>query len=145
MPTLLDTTVWIDFFNGVDSPHVERLKRVVREGDAAVGDLILCEVLQGIRDDGQFELVRRHFEPFPVLSMVGAEIALQSARQYRALRHRGITVRKTIDCLIAAFCIHHDLVLLHNDRDFDPFARLLGLRVAPESAPPASPLSPRAR
>ncbi len=129
MTTLIDTTVWIDFFRGVDTPQVALLEAVVREGQAALGDLILCEVLQGIREEGDFKRVRRQFGPFPVLSMVGPEIAVQSAINFRRLRAKGITVRKTIDCLIATFCIEKDVELLHHDRDFDPFEGELGLRV----------------
>lgn len=129
MPVLVDTSVWIDFLRGALSHQVTLLEVSIRREQTVLGDLILCEVLQGIRDDSEFQAVRRHFEAFPVLPMVGKEIAIRSAVNYRALRAKGITVRKTIDCLIATFCIEHALDLLHNDRDFDHFEQL-GLRVA---------------
>ncbi len=94
-----------------------------------LGDLILSEVLQGIEDEREFTLVHDQLMAFPVLSMGGPVLAVASARNYRRLRRQGFTVRKTIDCLIATFCIENGLVLLHNDRDFDPFERALGLRV----------------
>ena len=130
MPTIIDTSVWIDFFRGAPTREVELLGGVVRQGHAAVGDLILCEILQGLKQDQDFRTVQRHFKAFPIFSMVGAEIAVKSAQNYRRLRSKSITVRKTIDCLIATFCIENDFVLLHNDRDFEPFERELGLTVA---------------
>ena len=129
MPTVLDTSVWIDFFRGTVTPEVRLLEQVIHQGQAIVGDLILCEILQGISDERQFDAVRNHLAAFPVLPMAGSYIAVQSAINYRSLRRRGYTVRKTIDCLIATFCIENDLALLHNDRDFDAFEQLLGLRV----------------
>lgn len=129
MPTLLDTSVWIDFFRGTPTPQVALLEQVVRQGRAVLGDLILCEVLQGIEDEREFTLVLDLLMAFPILSMGGPDLAVASARNYRRLRRHGFTVRKTIDCLIATFCIEHGLVLLHNDRDFDPFERTLGLQV----------------
>lgn len=94
-----------------------------------ITDLILCEVLQGIRDDQQFSVVRRELLRLEVFTMGGIELALAAAQNYRKLRARGYTVRRTIDCLIATFCLLHDHVLLHNDRDFEPFERVFGLRV----------------
>ncbi len=129
MPTLLDTSVWIDFFRGTTTPQVTLLEQVVRQGRAVLGDLILCEVLQGIVDEREFTLVHHYLIAFPVLLMGGQDLAVASARNYRLLRRQGFTVRKTIDCLIATFCIEHGLALLHNDRDFDPFERSLGLQV----------------
>jgi len=129
MPTVLDTSVWIDFFRGTAAPEVHLLEQVIHQGQAIVGDLILCEILQGISDERQFDAVRNHLAAFPVLPMAGSYIAVQSAINYRSLRRRGYTVRKTIDCLIATFCIENDLALLHNDRDFDAFEQMLGLQV----------------
>lgn len=130
MRTIIDTSVWIDFFRGAASQQVHLLEQVVRQGGAALGDLILCEILQGLETEQDFKKVQRHFKAFPVFSMVGPELAIKSALNYRRLRRKGITVRKTIDCLIATFCIENDFALLHNDRDFEPFERELGLSVA---------------
>jgi predicted nucleic acid-binding protein len=93
-----------------------------------MGDLILTEVMQGVTTQREFTHLKRHFEHFPVYTMVGRQIALQSAVNYRKLRAQGITVRKTIDCWIATFCIQRGFLLLHSDRDFDPFEKHLGLR-----------------
>jgi predicted nucleic acid-binding protein len=92
-------------------------------------DLILCEVVQGFREDWKFERVASELRLLPILDSGGADMAIASARNYRVLRAKGITVRKTIDCLIATFCIEQGHVLLHRDRDFDPFEVHLGLRV----------------
>lgn len=129
MLTVIDTTVWIEFFHGSHTSRVSRLEETISHGEAVLGDLVLCEVLQGIRTDRDFNNVRMHFNAFPVYSMVRRDIAVQSAINYRRLRHKGITVRKTIDCLIATFCIANGLGLLHNDRDFDPFEHELNLKV----------------
>ena len=96
----------------------------------ALGDIILCEVLQGYRRQDHYDAARQALLQFPVYDMGGIQIALKSAENYRALRRRGITVRKTIDCLIATFVIERGFTLLHSDRDFDPFEMHLGLRVA---------------
>jgi predicted nucleic acid-binding protein len=92
-------------------------------------DIILCEVLQGIKGDARFVEVREHLSKFELFDGVGENIAVASAENYRLLRSRGITIRKTIDCFIATFCIQHDHSLLHHDKDFDPFEKHLGLRV----------------
>ena len=129
MPVIIDTTVWIDFFRNAKTEEADLLEAVVRRGDAAVGDLILGEVLQGVDSDREFRSLKRHFSQFPVYPMVGRQNAVQSALNYRKLRNRGITVRKTIDCWIATFCIDRDFPLLHADRDFDPFEQHLRLKV----------------
>lgn len=129
MPVIVDTTVWIDFFDGTKTPQNDLLEFAVRRGDAAIGDLILSEVLQGIDDDKEYRLVKRQLSHFHVYPMVGREFAVKSAMNYRKLRSKGITIRKTVDCWIATFCIERRFPLLHNDRDFDPFERHLGLKV----------------
>jgi predicted nucleic acid-binding protein len=134
MTTIVDTTVWVDFLNGVDIPQVTKLEQLIQQGDVALGDIIVCEVLQGITDDADFEWVRNEFANFTIHAMVGEEIAIKSARNCRALRAKGITVRKTIDCLIATFCIENGFYLLHKDRDFDHFERHLGLKVIHEAS-----------
>jgi predicted nucleic acid-binding protein len=126
---LVDSSVWIDFFNGIITPETDFLYDALGESSIIMGDLILAEVLQGFRHEKDFVSARDALGKFPVLGMLGREIALQSASNYRLLRSKGITVRKTIDCLIATFCIENDLELLHSDRDFDPFEKYLGLNV----------------
>jgi predicted nucleic acid-binding protein len=129
VPVIVDTTVWIDFFRNAKTEQTDLLEMVVRRGDAALGDLIVSEVLQGIDDDKQFRSLKRHFADFRIYPMIGRQNAIQSAVNYRKLRAKGITVRKTIDCWIATFCIERKFPLLHNDRDFDPFEEHLGLKV----------------
>lgn len=126
---LVDTTVWIDYFNGRISPHTDTLDSLLGEQIVIVGDLILAELLQGFRQDEEFEQARLALEHFTVISLVSPELAVQSARHYRALRRLGITPRKTIDCLIATACIENGYSLLHNDSDFDGFEQHLGLVV----------------
>jgi len=129
VPVIIDTTVWIDFFQDAKTEQTVLLETVVRRGEAALGDLIISEVLQGVDSDKDFRSVKRHFSDFHIYSMVGRENAIQSAVNYRKLRTKGITVRKTVDCWIATFCIEHRFPLLHNDRDFDPFEQHLALQV----------------
>lgn len=125
---VVDSSVWIDFFNGVPTPEVARFRVLLESETIVVGDLILCEVLQGLRTEARAELARRVMHRADVVPMVGPEIALKAAENYRKLRRRGITIAKTIDLLIGTFCIEHRHVLLHSDRDFDPMARHLGLQ-----------------
>ena len=126
---LVDSSVWIDHFTGRTTAETEWLDRSLGRRALVVGDLILAEVLQGFRAEADFRKARRALRKFPVLSMVGEAVALSSATNYRALRNRGVTVRKTIDCLIATCCILRRVQLLHSDRDFDPFELHLGLKV----------------
>lgn len=129
MPILVDSSVWIDFFNGAETAEVDALDRLLGSEALLVGDLILAEVLQGFRDDRHWTTARDALLRFPVVTIGGREVALEGARHYRALRALGVAVRKTIDCLIATYCLREDLDLLHADRDFEPFAEHLGLRV----------------
>ena len=126
---IVDSTVWIDFLAARASPEPSFVKREFDGRKIGLADLILCEVLQGIRDEASFERIRLLLTMLPVLDTGGAALAVASARNYRVLRAKGITVRKMIDCLIATFCIEHRHSLLHNDRDFDPFEEHLGLRI----------------
>jgi predicted nucleic acid-binding protein len=127
--TLVDTTVWIDFLAGVHNAQTLWLDREMDYQRLGLTDLILCEVLQGVRGDALFLETERQMLRFEVYSTGGVELATASARNYRQLRARGITVRTTIDCLIASFCILNGHSLLHRDRDFDPFEEYLGLWV----------------
>ncbi len=126
---LVDASVWIDFFRNIHTAEAEWLDENLEDPDIGLTDLSLCEVLQGERTDGSFEEVRRALLELSVLSTGGSELAAESATHYRFLRSRGITVRSTIDCLIATFCIREGHFLLHNDRDFDAFEKHLGLKV----------------
>ena len=125
----IDSTVWVDYFNGRISPQTDHLDNALFSIPVLVGDLILAEVLQGFRHDSDFEKARLAFGKFKIVRMVTPELAVQSARNYRTLRKKGITVRKTIDSLIATYCIENDHELLHNDSDFNPYEQFLGLRV----------------
>lgn len=126
---LIDSSIWIDYFNGAQSAETDLLDRLMPTGRLLVGDLILAEVLQGFRTERDAGRALSHFEPFEFRSIVGRNTAIAAARNYRRLRAKGITVRTTIDTLIASFCIAEGHELLHCDRDFDPFERHLGLRV----------------
>jgi predicted nucleic acid-binding protein len=126
---VVDSTVWIDYFNGIENPLTNYLDAMADQTLILIGDLILAEVLQGFREEADFEKARRALGRYLQVEMVNPELALQSARNYCALRSKGITVRKTIDGLIATYCIENEHDLLHNDSDFDGFERHLGLRV----------------
>ena len=126
---VVDTSVWVDYFNGVENLQTDFLNTILDKTPILIGDLILAEVLQGFRHDPDFEKVRRILSKFMQESMVNPMLAVQSARNYRFLRQKGGTVRKTIDSLIATFCIENDYELLHNDSDFDGYEEHLGLRV----------------
>ena len=126
---LVDSTVWIDYFNGRITPETDYLHRILGEGEIVVGDIIMGEVLQGFRSDQDFEAAYEALGKFRQINIVNMDVAVQSARNYRSLRQQGVTIRKTIDCFIAACAIIHDLQLLHCDRDFDPFEQYLDLQV----------------
>ena len=129
--TLVDSSVWIDLLNDAATPHVAAIHRLLDDGQPlAIGDLVLVEVLQGARRERQFAEALRFFASFVPVAIAGRDVAVHAARLYRDLRGRGITVRKTIDTLIATRCILDDIPLLYSDRDFDPFVQHLGLRSA---------------
>ncbi len=125
---VVDSSVWIDYFNGRKNPSVELLERLTAL-PILVGDLIFVEVLQGFRHEGDFRNARETLAAFELRSMLSREVAVASVRNYRNLRGRGFTPRNTIDIIIATFCIVNDHDLLHNDRDFNSFEKHLGLRV----------------
>jgi predicted nucleic acid-binding protein len=127
--TIVETTIWIDFFRGVRSDYTAWVYRNLSNQRIALTDLTLCEVLQGMRDDAMHAGIRSDLLKFGVHSTGGTQLALAASDNYRFLRKRGITVRKTIDCLIATHCIREGHSLLHNDRDFDAFEEYLGLKV----------------
>lgn len=126
---VVDTSVWVDYFNGLENAQTDFLQTVLDKTPILIGDLILAEVLQGFRHDPDFEKVRRTLGRFTQANMVDTALAVQSARNYRFLRKNGVTVRKTIDSLIATYCIENEHELLHNDSDFDGYEKYLGLRV----------------
>lgn len=126
---IVDTTVWIDYLAGTVAPHTEWLDRQLGVRRIGLTDLILCEVLQGIRSEAAFRQVRKDLFRFEVFNTGGESLAIAAAQNYRLLRSRGYTIRKTIDCFIASFCISEGHKLLHCDRDYDPFEKHLGLRV----------------
>jgi hypothetical protein len=127
---LIDSSVWIDYFRGSVTAQTEKLDELLGRELLAIGDLILTEVLQGFDDDREFETARRMLTAMVVVELGGADIAIQAARNFRALRQLGVTIRKTIDVVIATRCIESGYELLHDDRDFEPFVKYLGLRSA---------------
>jgi predicted nucleic acid-binding protein len=127
---LVDSSVWIDYFRGIATREAERLDSLLGSEPVATGDLILAEVLQGFASDRDFERARRLLLSLVIVELGGQRIAIQAARNFRALRAFGVTARKTIDTVIATRCIESRLALLYSDRDFDPFVEHLGLRSA---------------
>lgn len=127
---LVDSSVWIDFFNGVPTPETDRLDALLGQDDVATGDLILVEVLQGIRNDSDFRAVKRALSEFPSFDLLGRERAARAAMRYRRLRRNGVTIRKTVDVVIASFCVDEGIRLLFSDRDFLPMVKYLGLKPA---------------
>ncbi len=127
----VDSSVWIDYINKIDSPQTERLDAIFGRQGIVVGDLVLAEVLQGCNDPKVFNETVQLFELATFVVVGGYRVALEASRNYIALRAKGITIRKTIDTLIATRCILDNYELLHNDRDFDPFEKYLGLRCVP--------------
>jgi predicted nucleic acid-binding protein len=125
---LADSSVWIDYFNGRKTSKTDWLDSALGREHIITGDLILLEVLQGFQIDKDFKTAKKLLMSFPLMDMVGRELALESALNYRFLRQNGITVRKTIDVMIGTFCIHNHLFLLHDDKDFEPMERLLKLK-----------------
>jgi predicted nucleic acid-binding protein len=131
---VVDTSVWIDFFNGRLTDESNLLHDLLGREPILVGDLILAEVLQGFRAEEDFREALSILETFDFREMLGRNVATASARNYRALRARGVTVRKTIDVLIGTFCLLNDYELLHSDRDFDPMTAHLGLKILRRSS-----------
>jgi predicted nucleic acid-binding protein len=125
---LVDSSVWIDYFKGTITAQTEILDKLLGHEPLAIGDLILTEVLQGFAEEHDFNKARKMLTSLMVVELGGREIAIQAAKNFRALRVLGVTVRGTIDTLIATRCIESGYDLLHNDRDFDPFTKHLGLR-----------------
>ncbi|HUF82350.1 MAG TPA: PIN domain nuclease [Burkholderiales bacterium] len=127
---LVDSSVWVDYFNGQVTRETDFLDSLLGTEPVAIGDLILAEVLQGFRSDADYEAAKEMLASLTTYDLLGAGLAVKTADNYRALRKRGITVRKTADAIIATFCIEHRTPLLYSDRDFDPFVEHLGLKPA---------------
>ena len=127
---LVDSSVWIDYFRGTATPHAEKLDALLGIDLIATGDLILIEVLQGFVSERDFNQAKKLMTSLVIINLAGQDIAIQAAKNFRALRALGITARKTIDTVIATRCIESGLSLLYSDRDFDPFVAHLGLRSA---------------
>lgn len=124
-----DTSVWIDYFNGIEAPYTNILDEDLQNNRIVIGDLIIAELLQGFKSEKEYNLAKNLIEHLEYRDFVGKEIAIQTAENYRYLRKKGITVRKTIDVIIATFCVENNYQLIHNDRDFDVMEKYLGLKV----------------
>ncbi len=127
---VVDSSVWVDYFNGRITKQTELLDSLLGRELLVIGDIILTEVLQGFRSDKDFKRARRLLDCLIFRDMLGKELAVKSAENYRRLRKKGVTVRKTVDIIIATFCIANGLALLHDDRDFEPMEKHLNLKVA---------------
>jgi len=126
---LVDTSVWIDYFNGQKTWQTDLLENLLSDVPIIMGDLILTEILQGFRSDNDYKTAKSFLSDLPFHRMGGYQVAVQSAQNYRTLRKEGVTVRKTIDVIIGTYCILEDLTLLHDDRDFDPMVSHLSLKI----------------
>lgn len=132
--TLIDSSVWIDYFNGRSTPETERLDELLGVEPVALGDLILVEVLQGFRRNNDYETAKALLTALTVFDLLGKDMAIRCAENFRYLRKKGITIRKTVDAVIATFCVENDLPLLHSDKDFEPFHKHFRLRNARPTA-----------
>jgi len=126
---LVDSSVWIDYFNGRKSWQTDLLEKLLSDVPIIIGDLILAEILQGFRSDNDYETAKSFLSDLPFRQMGGYQVAVQSAQNYRTLRKKGVTVRKTIDVIIGTYCILESLPLLHDDRDFEPLESHLLLKI----------------
>lgn len=125
---LVDSSVWISYLNAKSTQETEFLESILGKSPIVLPDLVYSEILQGYRDDIVFQETKSFLDEFPFAIIGSKELSLASAQNYRFLRKKGITIRKTIDCYIASYCISKDIPLLHSDRDFDPFVAHLGLK-----------------
>ena len=124
---LVDSGVWIDYFTGIDNKQTDSLDKTLGVQSVAAGDLILTEVLQGFRHDRDYRTAKALFDNVTIFEMLGRDMAIRSAENFRTLRKKGITIRKTADVIIASFCIKQKIPLLFSDKDFKPFVKHLGL------------------
>ncbi len=123
----IDSSVWIDYFNGNQTPETEKLDSILGSSPICIGDIVLTEVLQGFRNDKDFNAAKKLLNALDVVNVLNTSIAIKSASNFRALRKKGITARKTIDVIIATYCIENSIPLLHSDKDFLPFQKHLNL------------------
>lgn len=126
---LVDTSVWIDYFNGIKNRQTESLDRILTEQTVLIGDIILTEILQGFNSNKDFRLAKQALDPLDCVHLGGKSLAIKAASDFRFLRSKGVTIRKTVDMLIGRWCIEHNVELLHNDKDFDQIATQLPLRI----------------
>lgn len=127
---LVDTSVWIDYLNGIDSPHSDALDLGLQKGNIAIGDLIFLEILQGIRSDKDYQKIKTQLSKLDQYELFGQGMVESCANNYRFLRKKGRTIRATADVIIATYCIENNISLLFKDRDFTPFVKYLGLQPA---------------
>ncbi len=125
---LVDSSVWIDFFNGIENAETDKLNEVLGLEEVVIGDIILVEVLQGFRSDTDYKAARNALTSLTVHDLLGKELAIKSANNFRKLRKKGTTIRKTADVIIATYCIENKIPLLFTDKDFTPFVKHLRLR-----------------
>jgi len=125
---LVDSSVWIDFFNGTENAETDKLNEVLGLEEVVIGDLILLEVLQGFRSDTDYKAAKNVLTSLTVHDLLGKELAIKSANNFRKLRKKGTTIRKTADVIIATYCIENKIALLFTDKDFTPFVKHLRLR-----------------
>lgn len=126
---LVDTSVWIDYFNGIENKQTESLDRILSEQSVLLGDIILTEIIQGFDSDKEFRLAKQALEPLDCVHLGGKSLAIKAASNFRFLRSKGVKIRKTVDMLIGSWCIEHEVELLHNDNDFDQIAMQLPLPI----------------
>jgi predicted nucleic acid-binding protein len=126
---LVDSSVFIDYFNGISNWHTDELNILLGNELIITGDYILAEVLQGFRNDKDFKIAKEIMQSFPCFNICNEELAIKSAENFRHLRTKGITIRKTVDLIIGTFCIENEIELLHNDKDFEPMGQYLNLRI----------------
>jgi len=126
---LVDSSVFIDYFNGVKNWHTEELDVLLGKELIVVGDYILAEVLQGFRSDMDYKVAKEIMQSFPCLTICNEIIAIKSAENFRSLRKKGLTIRKTVDLIIGTFCIENEIELLQKDSDFEPMVKYLGLKI----------------
>ena len=125
---LVDSSVWIDYFNGATTPQTDKLDTLLGQENLALGDLILTEILQGFRLEKDYKTAKMLLTSLTIYNLLGENMAIKSADNFRALRRKGVTIRKTADVIIATFCIENDLQLLHADKDFEPFSTHMNLQ-----------------
>jgi len=126
---LVDTSVWIDYFNGIENKQAENLDHILSEQSILLGDIILTEILQGFDSDKEFRLAKQALDPLDCVHLGGKSLSIKAASNFRFLRSKGVTIRKTVVMLIGSWCIEHEMELLHNNKDFDQISTQLPLQI----------------